>query len=130
LFISFECQLILLYIRADRVLEGWSDLLTASTNIYNSLSSAFKPAYYQTVHHAVLASANLGNLYITAGNNNMRASQARVSANDLADQAAELFDKDYELETAYHTLLDGMYKAFDKVSRESKVFIRKMGSVS
>jgi hypothetical protein len=78
------------------------------------------------VHHPVLASSNLQKLYITAGQNNLFASQARLSANDLADEVSkfgfvvtysffidnskveQLFEGDYDLEAEYHTLLDGM----------------------
>ncbi len=46
-------------------------------------------------------------MLISAGQNNLRASQARLSTNNLADQVQDFFDLDYELETEYHTLLDG-----------------------
>lgn len=59
------------------------------------------------MYHPVVASANLGKMLISAGLNNLRASQARLSTNDVADQVQEFFDFDYELETEYHTLLDG-----------------------
>ncbi|KAG6823759.1 hypothetical protein H0H93_003120, partial [Arthromyces matolae] len=44
---------------------------------------------------------------VTIGQNNMRASQARLSTNILADQAVEYFEGDYDLEEQYHTMLDG-----------------------
>lgn len=58
-----------------------------SLAIYNSLPSGTQPAYFELVHHAVSASYNLNNMYITVGKNNLYASQWRVSSNDLADQA-------------------------------------------
>ena len=79
----------------------------ASTKLYDSLSSAMKPAFFQLVHHPVLASYTLANMWISAGINNMRASQARFSTNDLADQVEQLFAQDYDLETQYHQLLNG-----------------------
>ncbi|KAJ7866061.1 hypothetical protein B0H14DRAFT_2347693 [Mycena olivaceomarginata] len=95
------------YRESDNVLAAWNQLQTASTAIYNKLPSATKPAFFQLVHHPVLASANLGNMLIAAGKNNLRASQARLSANTLADQVETLFEHDFDLEAQYHSLLDG-----------------------
>lgn len=79
-----------------------------STSLYNSMSSEQKPAFFQLVHHRVQATYTLLNMWISAGSNNLRASQARVSANALADQVQTLFDQDYDLEEQYHTILSGM----------------------
>lgn len=79
-----------------------------STSIYNSLSSDKKPAYFQLLHHRILATHIINNLWITAGANNLRASQARISTNDLADQVEDLFEQDYDLELQYHHMLNGM----------------------
>ena len=37
----------------------------------------------------------------------MRAFQARLSANDYADQVEQLFEQDYDLEQEYHSILNG-----------------------
>ncbi|KAK7046476.1 GH115-C domain-containing protein [Favolaschia claudopus] len=97
------------YREADNVHASWNKLQAASTAIYNKLSSAMKPAFFQLVHHPVLASTNLGNMLIAAGQNNLRASQARLSANMLADQVETLFEHDFDLENQYHTMLDGKW---------------------
>jgi hypothetical protein len=97
------------YREADNVLAAWSTLEAASTSIYNSLSSAMQPAFFQLVHHPVTASANLANMYISAGMNNLRASQARLSANQLADTVEQLFENDFNFEQEYHTILDGKW---------------------
>ncbi|KAG6914405.1 hypothetical protein DXG01_000549, partial [Tephrocybe rancida] len=34
---------------------------------------------------------------------------SHLSTNDLADQAVEYFEGDYDIETQYHTLLDGKW---------------------
>ena len=72
-----------------------------------ALSSSMKPSFFQLVHHEVLASATLGKMWISAGLNNMRAEQARLSTNDMADTVEDLFAQDYDLEHEYHTILDG-----------------------
>ena len=60
------------------------------------------------VQHPVLASATLGRMWIYAGMNNLRVSQARISANQLFDEVQSLFMQDYDLEVEYHSLLEGM----------------------
>ncbi|KAJ7699298.1 hypothetical protein B0H17DRAFT_1006233 [Mycena rosella] len=97
------------YRESDNVQAAWTVLQDASTAIYNKLPDATKPAFFQLVQHPVLASANLGNLMISAGQNNLRATQARISTNALADQVETLFEHDFDLETEYHTLLDGKW---------------------
>ncbi|KAF7305914.1 GH115-C domain-containing protein [Mycena chlorophos] len=97
------------YREAENVQAAWNNLQNKSTEIYNSLPADTQPAFFELVHHPVLASANLGNMYIKAGQNVLRASQARQSANTLADEVEELFEHDFDLETEYHTLLDGKW---------------------
>ncbi|KAF8193215.1 glycoside hydrolase family 115 protein [Mycena galopus ATCC 62051] len=97
------------YREAENMQADWTQLQAASTAIYDKLPAGTKPAFYELVHHTVLASANLGMMMIAAGQNNLRASQARLSANALADQVETLFENDFDLETAYHTLLDGKW---------------------
>ncbi|KAJ6484507.1 hypothetical protein C8R47DRAFT_1280830 [Mycena vitilis] len=97
------------YRESDNVLAAWDQLQAVSTAIYNKLPANMKPAFFQLVHHPVLASANLGTMLVAAGQNNLRASQARLSSNALADQVETLFENDFTLETMYHTLLDGKW---------------------
>ena len=103
--------------RAQTTLNEWNVIRNASTAIYDELSSEFQPAYFQLVHHAVLASANLGEMLILAGLNNLYASQARLSTNDLADKVLELFEHDYDLEVEYHSILDGTFVALRRLYR-------------
>lgn len=93
--------------RAENVVTAWSALVNASTKIYNSLASEFQAPFFEMVQHPVLASSTLGQMWIFAGQNNLRASQARLSTNNLADQVEDLFEQDFALEQQYHALLDG-----------------------
>ena len=79
----------------------------ASTKLYDSLSAAAQPSFFELVQHPVQASLTLQNIYIAAGINNLRALQYSVAANMYKTQVENLFDTDYELENDYHTLLDG-----------------------
>jgi hypothetical protein len=56
--------------------------------------------------------------YVSAGLNAMRAVQARLSANDLADTVEKLFDVDFDIETQYHTLLKGKWNHIMDQTRE------------
>ena len=93
--------------RAENVLAGWEALSNASTKIYNNLSSDKKAAFFEMIQHPVLASYTVGQLWINQGQNLLRASQARFSANNLADQVESLFEQDYSIEQEYHSLLNG-----------------------
>ncbi|EPQ55956.1 hypothetical protein GLOTRDRAFT_121308 [Gloeophyllum trabeum ATCC 11539] len=97
------------YREADTVLSEWQSLVQQSTQIYNSLPAAYQPAFYELVHHTVLASANLNAMWIYAGVNNLMGSQGRYAVNNYADLVQELFEQDYEYEYQYHTLLDGKW---------------------
>ncbi|KAJ3551132.1 hypothetical protein NM688_g4903 [Phlebia brevispora] len=97
------------YREAELVLQDLQNASTVATNLYNSVSSAMKPAFFQLVQHPVQASFTLANMWIAAGINNLRASQARLSTNDYADQVESLFTQDWNLETEYHTILNGKW---------------------
>ncbi|KAL1746590.1 GH115 alpha-glucuronidase [Schizophyllum fasciatum] len=97
------------YREAASTLAEWNTVRNASTVIHDGLAPDIQPAYFQLVHHAVLASANLGEMYILAGMNNLYASQARFSTNDLADKVQALFEADYDLEERYHSIIDGKW---------------------
>ncbi|THV03531.1 hypothetical protein K435DRAFT_747803 [Dendrothele bispora CBS 962.96] len=97
------------YREAETVENQWDRLVNVSTELYNQLSKDAQPAFYQLVHHPVIASANLNKLLITTGKNALRASQAFLSTNELADTAEKLFEQDFDLEQAYHSMLDGKW---------------------
>ncbi|KAI0946298.1 hypothetical protein AcV7_010311 [Taiwanofungus camphoratus] len=97
------------YREAENVLAMWQATNESATRILNSLPSDMLPAYFQLVYHPVQASYTLANMWISAGMNNLRASQAFLSANDYASQVGDLFEQDYDLEVEYHTILNGKW---------------------
>ncbi|KAI0651150.1 hypothetical protein C8Q79DRAFT_1004466 [Trametes meyenii] len=97
------------YREAETVLAELQNAVTASTRLYDSLSESKKAAFFQLVQHPILATTTLTNMWVSAGINNLRASQARLSANDYADQVESLFLQDAALEKDYHSLLDGKW---------------------
>ncbi|EKM52378.1 glycoside hydrolase family 115 protein [Phanerochaete carnosa HHB-10118-sp] len=97
------------YREAEQMLADWQNLNTTAVRLYNSVSSNKQPAFFQLVLHPVQASATLGTMWIFAGINNLRASQARVSANEYKTKVEELFETDFALEEEYHSILDGKW---------------------
>lgn len=97
------------YREADQVLIDCQALNKTAVGLYNSLSSDKQGAFFQLVLHPIQATATLAMMWIYAGMNNLRASQARLSANNYGTLVEELFEADYALETEYHTILDGKW---------------------
>ncbi|KAI0826133.1 hypothetical protein BC629DRAFT_1276143 [Irpex lacteus] len=97
------------YREAESALDLLKNMSDASTRLYNSISSEKKAAFFQLVQHPIQATYTLANMWISAGINNLRASQARLSANNFANQTEALFDQDYDLEVEYHQLLNGKW---------------------
>ncbi|KAJ3491899.1 hypothetical protein NLI96_g361 [Meripilus lineatus] len=97
------------YREADNALAELKTISDSSTRIYDGLSSEKKAAFFQLVQHPVQATYVLANMWMSSGINNLRASQARISANTFADQVEDLFEQDFALETQYHQLLNGKW---------------------
>lgn len=90
---------------AENIVSEYRQLEKQALNIYDKIPAERKDAYYQLVLYPVIACANLNDLYVTVGKNRLYASQGRVSANDLAARAKELFEKDQELSYYYNKKL-------------------------
>ena len=90
------------------MIQEWDNLNQTALKLYNSISQDKQGAFFQLVLHPVQASATVSKMWIYAGVNNMRVSQARISANDFVTEVESLFEQDYALEHEYHTILDGM----------------------
>lgn len=97
------------YREAETAIAQWQDLAKQSQALHDSLPSGTQPAFFQLVNHPIQASSNLAQMYFAAGLSNLRASQARLSANTYADQAVQLFEHDFDFEEQYHTMLDGKW---------------------
>lgn len=98
------------YREAERIVEEYNALADKANEIYRLLPGKYQAAYYQLVLHPIVACANLNELYVTVGKNRLYASQGRASANDLAEKAKQLFQKDAELSEYYNKkLLDGKW---------------------
>lgn len=87
----------------------WDTLVDMSNQVMSSLPDEYHPAYFELIHQPVIAGWTSQTLYITAGLNQLYASQARSRTNTMADSAVELFEHDADIRDQYHALLDGKW---------------------
>ncbi|MBZ5681347.1 MAG: glycosyl hydrolase 115 family protein [Acidobacteriia bacterium] len=98
------------YQEADLVLDEWRSIVEKAERLYRELPENMRDAFFQLVLYPAKASAQVTELYITAGRNQLYANQGRASANDLAVKARNLFREDAELSDRYnHTLANGKW---------------------
>ncbi|WP_217220437.1 glycosyl hydrolase 115 family protein [Mucilaginibacter paludis] len=95
------------YHEADRQFKLWSDLAAKAEAIEKQIPAEAKDAYYQLVLYPAKASAGVAEIYLDAGRNNLYARQGRVSANDYAKQARDLFELDQQLSNRYNDSIAG-----------------------
>lgn len=107
---SADTYNLLNYREADRIEAEMDNMIERANAIYEQLPEAQHDAYEQLVRHPVRASANLTKMYITQARNQLYAEQGRNYANDLGQQARELFRQDAQLEEHFHTeVADGKW---------------------
>ncbi|ROH97849.1 glycosyl hydrolase 115 family protein [Chryseobacterium daecheongense] len=95
------------YHEAERVQKLWQDLTTKAEILEKKMPKEALDAYYQLVLYPVKASAGVAEIYLSAGRNNLYAKQGRVSANDYANRARELFELDKKLSARYNDSIAG-----------------------
>ena len=95
------------YHEADRVQKRWQDLTAKAEALEKKMPKEALDAYYQLVLYPVKASAGVAEIYLSAGRNNLYAKQGRVSANEQADRARELFELDKKLTGRYNDSVAG-----------------------
>ena len=78
------------YQEAEKVLDEWQAITAKAEQIYAACRKNERDAFFQLVLYPVKASAQVTELYVTAGKNHLYASQGRASANDLAAQSASV----------------------------------------
>ena len=98
------------YREAETVFADFQAATAKAEELYKKLPEDQRDAFFELVLFPTKASAIVTELYITAGKNQLYASQGRASANDLAAQARALFQADADLSAAYnHTLAHGKW---------------------
>ena len=98
------------YQEADRAMDEWKSITNEAEDIYKKLPEDERDAFFELVLYPTKASAQVAELYMTAGKNHLYASQGRASTNDLAAQARALFQADADLSNQYnHDLAHGKW---------------------
>lgn len=98
------------YREAERVVADYYALVIEAQQIYVTLPSQYRDAFFQLVLYPVMACANLNDLHVTVGRNRLYEKQGRVLTNALADRAATLFARDAELSAYYNqTMANGKW---------------------
>lgn len=95
------------YNEAENVLKLWQNVVAKAEALESNISPEAKDAYYQLVLYPAKASAGVAEIYMAAGRNNLYAKQGRVSANDYAKRARELFELDKKLSDFYNNQMAG-----------------------
>jgi Glycosyl hydrolase family 115/Gylcosyl hydrolase family 115 C-terminal domain/Glycosyl hydrolase family 67 N-terminus len=98
------------YREADTVAAAFQAITKRAEAVYKELPEDEKESFYQLVLYPTKASATVTQLYVTAGKNQLYATQRRASTNELASEAQALFQLDAELSAYYnHTLAHGKW---------------------
>lgn len=90
------------YQEADRVLADWKAITDKAEHIYALLPEESRDAFFQLVLYPTKASAQVAQLYVATGKNQLYVSQNRASANVVAQQATALFQADAALAAEYN----------------------------
>ena len=98
------------YEEADRIVAEWESVVGKAERVYRSLPENERDAFFELVLYPAKASAQVAELYVTAGKNQLYANQGRASTNDVAAHARALFHADAGLSDFYnHTLAQGKW---------------------
>ncbi|MFH1198183.1 MAG: glycosyl hydrolase family 8 [bacterium] len=95
------------YREAETVVDDYNKLYKKALKIGDELPEEYQDAYYQLILHPVEACANLNELYVTVGKNQLYAKQGRAATNDLASEAKKLFERDADISSYYNKVMAG-----------------------
>ena len=95
------------YRELDTVTQEWQDLAARAEKISARLPAAYRDAFYELVHYATKATANLYALRRAEFTNLLYAAQGRASANGLAAVTEARFADDLALAEKYNTGIAG-----------------------
>jgi hypothetical protein len=91
------------YREAENVVADFNAITAKAEQIYAALPDNAKDAFFQLVLYPTKASAVVTELYVTAAQNQLYASQGRAATNALAAKARALFEADAELSRYYNS---------------------------
>jgi hypothetical protein len=100
---------VLNYHEADAVLEQWAILLEDAQAVYDSLDSAYQPAFFEMLLHPIIGANILHQIQINGARNQLYAGQKRNSANDIIAKSVDLLGQDANLTFRWNALLNGKW---------------------
>ena len=93
------------YNEAEDVVSDFNKITAKAEAIYDKLAPEKRDAFYELVLFPAKASAVVNELYVTAGKNELYASQGRASANEMATRTRDLFRADTTMMAYYNQKL-------------------------
>src|SRR5690606_37278061 len=87
----------------------WYDLITRAEALNEKLPREARDAFFQLVLYPVRASANVQEVHVAAGLNQLYVRQGRAAANAQAERVRKLFAYDAELTEQFHSLGGGKW---------------------
>lgn len=100
------------YGEAQEVLDRSERILNECESLKKKCPKEYLAAFISLVYYPACGTANLMKLWITAGRNQLYASQNRVEANDLAAMIPEIEEFDEALVREYMEVDDGYFDGF------------------
>ncbi|KAI0965270.1 hypothetical protein F4678DRAFT_453270 [Xylaria arbuscula] len=100
---------VLNYHESERVLSEWQALVDKVNSILDQLPEERKDAYWHHVQYPILSGQAYYSAMLGLGKNQQIGYERRNSANALADQVREDFDRDFEFTEKYDTIVNGKW---------------------
>lgn len=100
------------YGEAQELLENAEWVLRTCEQVRARCPERILPGFTELVWYPAMATANLMKAWVLAGRNALYAEQNRVSANTLAAEVSECFERDEQIVRAFHTVGDGKFDGF------------------
>lgn len=94
---------------ADTVVDEYNALVAQAEALQAKLPEETHDAYFQLVLFPILACANLNEMYVAVGKNDLYNAQGRASTNTMADRVQTLFDNDGAITDQYHSINGGKW---------------------
>lgn len=96
------------YSEAENVESAWQEIVDKAEKIYSKIPEAQRDAFYQLVLHPTKASAQVVQMNIAAGRNQLYARQGRINAVSVqANRVRELFKRDRAMTDYYNKEMAG-----------------------
>lgn len=100
---------VLNYHENERVLSEWQGLAESVLSVLDKLPDERKDAYWHHVQYPILSGQAYYSAVLGLGKNQQIGFERRNSANSLADQVRENFDRDFEFTEKYDSIVNGKW---------------------